>query len=87
MKNLKTELLGMELTLIELDNRMMEKGYYTIFNEGVLEEVLKDGNAVYLSTEDNETEILVSFKVKFLGDIENENLGESFLEVTDIEKM
>jgi len=87
MTNLKNELLGMELTLMELDNRMMENGYYTIFDDGVLEEVLVNKSSAFLSTKDNETQILVSFEVLSLADKEVESLGASYLKITNAEKM
>ena len=87
MTNLKNELLGMELTLLELDNRMVGNGFYTIFDEGVLEEVLNDKSSAFLSTKDNETQILVSFEVLILADKEVESLGASYLKITNVEKM
>ena len=87
MKNLKAELVGIELTLLELDNKMVERGYYTIFDEGVLEEVLVGKSSAFLSTKDNETQILVSFEVLSLADAEVESLGASYLKITDIENL
>ena len=87
MTNLKKELLGMELTLMELDNRMMENGYYTIFDDGVLEEVLVNKSSAFLSTKVNETQILVSFEALSLADKEVESLGASYLKITNAEKM
>lgn len=87
MKKLKNELLGTELTLMDLDNKMVEAGYYSIFDDGVLQEVLNDKNAIFLHSGDNETQLQVSFDVTILADENIEAIGASYIKITNVEKM
>lgn len=84
LEKLKNSLLDTELTFIELDNKMIEYGFYSVFDDGATEQIKDCANVVYTSTETNEAEIIISFEITI--DNEPDEAEENFyLEVTEIE--
>lgn len=72
LNKLKNELLNESVTLLDLDNLMMNNGFYSIFDDGVINEVLEDGDVVY-------GDIIISFDMIFpRGD-------ESLIKIINIE--
>lgn len=84
LENLRNELIGKELSFIELDNKMMSNGFYSVFNDGVTENIKEDKNVVYTSTETNEAEISISFNIT-IDNAEDEVPEAFYLEVLQVE--
>lgn len=61
-KDLK-ELRGKLLSMYELDEKMMELGYYSIMDDGVIGDVKKDLNVIYTNATTHEAEIIIEFKI------------------------
>ena len=57
------ELIGKEMSFLDLDNKMCENGFYSLYEEGTEENCLDDGNAVFTSSETGEYEIQIFFDV------------------------
>ena len=49
LENLKGELVGYKMSMIELDNSMMGFGFESIYDEGTEENIIRDGNGVWTS--------------------------------------
>ena len=49
LENLKSELVGYKMSMIELDNIMMGFGFKSIYDEGTEENIIEDGNGVWTS--------------------------------------
>jgi pyruvate formate-lyase activating enzyme-like uncharacterized protein len=74
---------GQVLSLAEIDNNMVEYGYYSVYADGIYEEVLRDGNIAYTSTETNEVEIIIEFNVVEEA-TDDEDISATIVVVTDI---
>lgn len=86
LESLRKELIGKEISFIDLDNFMIDQGYYSVFDDGTTENIKNDLSVTYTSTETNEAEILISFEIT-LNNAEDE-VEEAFdLEITEIEKI
>jgi hypothetical protein len=83
MKNLN-ELVGKEMSFTELDNTMMENGFYSVFDDGVTNDVKFNKNVVYTNEVTNEAEIIVNFEITV--DNSEDETEENFeLKVTSID--
>ena len=49
LENLKNELIGYKMSMIELDNSMMGFGFESVYDEGTEENIIEDGNGVWTS--------------------------------------
>lgn len=49
LENLKSELVGYKMSMIELDNSMMDYRFESIYDEGTEENIIEDGNGVWTS--------------------------------------
>ena len=63
LKELKTNLEGKEISFIDLDNYMMEKGFYSVFDDGVTNDIKECGTVVYTGKESKEVEIIIHFTI------------------------
>lgn len=63
VKEINKELLNEEMSFTELDNFMMANGYYSVFEDGVTEDIKRDENVVYTATDSNECEIQFFFNI------------------------
>lgn len=72
--------IGLTLTLLELDNRMMENDYYTVFN-GSLVEIIESENVVYTKRSPDLEQVIIEFKV--LEEVEG-NTGLTIVEILEI---
>lgn len=79
LNKLKNELLNERFTLSEFDDFMVRNDFFSIFNDGVVDEVLKDGNIAYDSFVHEG--ILISF------DVIEQKKEESLIKITDIENI
>ena len=84
-EELKSELLNKEISFAELDNYMMSKGFYSVFDDDVTGNIKADKNVVYTNTESNEAEIQIHFTITI--DNEEDECEEAFiLKVNQIEE-
>lgn len=79
------ELLNKEMSFVELDNIMTENGYYSILNDGVIEDIKRDRCAIYTGVESGECEVVVTFEIT-IDNGEDEGLESFYLKVTNVEK-
>ena len=63
LKELKTNLEGKEISFIDLDNYMMKKGFYSVFDDGVTNDIKECGTVVYTGKESKEAEIIIHFTI------------------------
>lgn len=62
-EEIKKELLNEEMSFTDLDNFMMENGYYTVFDEGATFDIKWCKNVIYTATDTNEAEEAFYLKV------------------------
>ena len=65
VNELREMLEGKELTFIELDNIMMENGYYSVFDEGATENIKWSQNVVYTAMDTKECEVCIDVVIKY----------------------
>ena len=63
LNELRNYLRGKELTFIELDNFMIKHGYYTVIDDGIIDNIKQDENVIYTSKQTNESEIQIFFNI------------------------
>lgn len=66
LKELKRDLEGKKLTLLEFDNYMMVQNFYSVFNDGVEESIINDENVVYTQINDTSKkskEVIIYFNI------------------------
>lgn len=80
---LSKELVGKEISFMELDNFMMESGYRSVFEDGIGENVQEDGNVVYTAEDTLEDEVQIFFNVL---ESAEENSDIFTLKVTSVEE-
>lgn len=85
MTEIENEILGCELSFLNLDNIMVSFGYYSVFDDGITEDIKKDGNIYYTSVESGEIEIQIFFNIT-IDNGEDEDEDAFRLEVTSIER-
>lgn len=85
LENLRKELLGKEMSFTELDNHMMTQGFYSVFEDGVTENIKQDLNVIYTSDKTNEAEIQIFFNIT-IDNGEDEREEAFYMEITSIEK-
>lgn len=73
------------MSFVDLDNFMMDNGYYSIFDDNVTEQVKSSRSVVYTATDTNEAEIVISFDIT-IDNAEDEAETAFELKVTDIEE-
>ena len=85
VEQLRKELLGRELFFAKLDNFMMANGYYSVFDDGAIEDIKEDKNVVYTAVDTCECEVIINFTITI--DNGEDECEEAFeLLVTSIEK-
>lgn len=85
LENLRKELLNKEMSFVELDNYMMNKGFYSVLDDGATIDIKDSKNVVYTNKETNEAEIQIFFNITI--DNEPDEVEENFyLEVTLVEE-
>lgn len=80
---LSKELVGKEISFMELDNFMMESGYRSVFEDGIGENVQEDGNVVYTAEDTLEEEIQIYLEVLESSEEDSNNFK---LKVTGVEE-
>lgn len=90
MKNLKAEelkleLIGKEMSFMELDDFMMEAGHYSVFGDGCTEDIKDSQNVVYTALGTCESEVLIHFVITI--DSGEDEIKEAFyMQVTGVEE-
>ncbi len=85
VEKIRTEFLGKEVNFYNLDNFMMENGYYSVFDDGAIEDIKADKNVVYTAMDTNECEVIIEFEITI--DSSEDEAEENFdLKVTSVEK-
>lgn len=85
-EELEIELLGKELSFIELDNLMQESGYYSVFDDGVTENIKDSLDVAYSAKDADSGEVVIEFEI--ISDSgENEEPEHFLLKVTDISSL
>lgn len=85
VEEIKKELLNEEMSFTDLDNFMMESGYYSVFDDGATENIKQDGNVVYTATDSNECEVQIFFDIT-TDNGEDEAEEAFYLKVTDVQE-
>jgi hypothetical protein len=57
------ELEGQEMSFMDLDNKMMELGFCTVFGSGAEHDIHDDQNVVYTSTSTSHSDVQIFFKI------------------------
>ena len=63
MEELKRDLENREMSFVDLDNYMMEHGFYSVFNDGATDNIKECGNVVYTGLESKEAEVIIYFTI------------------------
>ena len=84
-EEIKKELVNEEMSFTDLDNFMMESGYYSVFDDGATENIKQDGNVVYTATDSNECEVQIFFEIT-IDNGEDEAEEAFYLKVTDVQE-
>lgn len=85
VNELKEMLENKEMDFLELDNKMVESGYYTLFDDGATANIKEDKNVVYTARDTNECEIIINFEITI--DNGEDEIDESFeLKVISVEE-
>ena len=85
VEKIRTEFLGKEVNFYNLDNFMMENGYYSDFDDGAIEDIKADKNVVYTGLDTNECEVIIEFEITI--DSSEDEAEENFdLKVISVEK-
>ena len=85
VEEIKKELLNEEMSFADLDNFMMESGYYSVFDDGATENIKQDGNVVYTATDSNECEVQIFFEI-VTDNGEDEAEEAFFLAIKDVQE-
>ena len=89
MKKELENLVGQEMDILELDNRMEAEGFLSESNSGVFESCIQDGNIVYSESTDElgntEPTVQVFFDAVIKAS-DDEVIEASILKITSIEK-
>ena len=86
INKLRNELIDFEGDFLELDNKMVELGFYSVAEDGeeTVEGCLEDLVAYYLLVEDNETQVQIEFDTKILAN-DTEWISASNIKVKSVE--
>lgn len=88
VEEIKKELLNEEMSFTDLDNFMMESGYYSVFDDGVTADIKQDGNVVYTATDSNECEVQIFFEITIdNGEDEAEEAKKQCIDGTSIRSL
>ncbi|UVM84249.1 MAG: hypothetical protein [Bacteriophage sp.] len=82
MSNELKNLNGLETKLYELDNKIMNLGFYSVYDEVDEETLLENGSATFTSKENNEYMINIEFDI-----IGKDNEGFAIIKVTAVDEL
>lgn len=79
------KLEGQEMSFLELDNRMIELGYFSVFGSGAEHNIHEDQNVVYTSRDTMECEVQFFFVI-IHDHGENEDETSFILKIIKVDK-
>lgn len=82
IENLKNELIGFEGTCLEVDNKMIDLGFYDEY-ESYTDDNIKSGCISYVCKEDTDYIVVVEFEI-IITHGEDEDITASCLRITGI---
>ncbi|MEG1495596.1 MAG: hypothetical protein RR406_04805 [Bacilli bacterium] len=85
MKNEIMELIGKEFDFVELDNIMVSNNFYSVFNDGITEDIKRDKNVIYTDIKNNEATLIIDFNI-VIDNSKDEDIENFVLKVNKIEK-
>lgn len=91
LENLRKELLNKEMSFVELDNYMMDQGFYSVFNDGVTEDIKEDKNVIYAFIEvddagvNNGIQVKIDFEIT-INNAKDEAEENFYLKVNEVEE-
>ena len=62
-KEIKNELIGKEMSFRELDQYMINEGYYSVLDDDITEDIKSDLRVVYTSIETGVVEVIIYFNI------------------------
>lgn len=65
LENLKNELMGKELSFVELDDILKLNNFYSLLDDNITKDIKNDLEAIYTNIESNEAEIRINFKIVY----------------------
>ena len=85
LKTLKNELLNTELNFMELDTIMVNNGFYSVLDDGIINYIKQDLNVVYTLVETGEATVIINFEITINSG--SDEIEESFyIKITSIEE-
>ena len=63
IQQLKESLTSLEMNFMTLDNCMSENGYYSVYDDGSIDDIKADKNVVYTGLDTNECEVIINFDI------------------------
>ena len=63
IKELNNDLKEKKLSFLELNNYMMVQEFYSVYNDGIEEQVKKDKNVVYSFIDNVKKEVIIYFDI------------------------
>ena len=85
LENLRNELIGKEMSFMELDSHMTNEGFYSVFDDGVTENIKQDKNVIYTFNHEDLNQVQIFFNIT-IDNTEGEVEEAFYLEVTQIEE-
>lgn len=85
MNNEIMELIGKEISFVELDNIMMSNDFYSVLDDGVTEDIKRYKNIIYTEVENNEATLIIDFDI-VINNGADEGIENFVLKVNKIEK-
>lgn len=70
VKELLHELKDKEITFCDLDNYMITKGFYSVYDDNDVRYIIDDSNVVYTLNDDSLKEVIIYFNVTSKNNIE-----------------
>ena len=85
VEKIRKELLGKEIFFADLDNFMMTHGYWSVFNDGVTEEIKETKSVIYTAVDSCECEVIINFTIT-IDNSEDEAKENFIMLITSVEK-
>lgn len=64
LENLRKELLNKDMSFIELDNYMTNKGFYSVLDDDITEDIKQDKNVIYTFIDVDAAGVNVGVQIK-----------------------
>ena len=85
LKTLKNELLNTELNFMELDTIMVNNGFYSVLDDGIINYIKQDLNVVYSLVETGEATVIINFEIT-INSVSDEIEESFYIKITSIEE-